>query len=356
MCRKTTFPERIAVLLFVSVAASCLRADQVVVGDESYIGAKIVGLIDGRLRFLGADGSAHTVKLNDVTMMVVDRGGVFADFNEAERFRGRGEMQRAAVRYRRMQRLAEGFWSDVIVIRLLQTLDAAGQIDKAVEEYIRVLNGRRSGPAAAAYLFPRNVPQRASARVGRAIDQIDGALSRKPEAGQRVLLEALRFDIMRRSGDKRVASGAARVASLSIPVAARSQTVYAILLDAQRRDVERAYRPELLASMDRAVRDCPRSLLPDFLLLKGGALLKAASTEDELIRASWPFLRAAIHFPDDPRAAQGLYGAALAVEGLGRADRARNLLAECLAHAKLTDEVRESALVAQERMASSKPE
>jgi hypothetical protein len=51
-------------------------------------------------------------------------------------------------------------------------------------------------------------------------------------------------------------------------------------------------------------------------------------------------MRVVIHFPDDGRAAQGLYGAALAVERIGRKDKAIELLTECLGHAHLDEQTR----------------
>ena len=96
-------------------------------------------------------------------------------------------------------------------------------------------------------------------------------------------------------------------------------------------------------------------MLPDFLLLKGETLLRTASTRDDLIRAAWPFLRAAIHFRDSPQAPEGLYGAALVLERVGRTDKAVDLLAECLAHKRISEQVRTMAEAARVRMRSATP-
>ena len=81
---------------------------------------------------------------------------------------------------------------------------------------------------------------------------------------------------------------------------------------------------------------------------RGGATLE--TTREEIIRAAWPFMRVAIHFPEDPRAAQGLYGAAQAVERTGRKDKAAQLLEECLGHRSLTAETRSLAEAALNRL------
>jgi hypothetical protein len=110
-----------------------------------------------------------------------------------------------------------------------------------------------------------------------------------------------------------------------------------------------------MPAIDRAVQDCPDLSLPDFLLLKGELLLRAASTRDDLIRASWPFLRVAAHVPSDPRAADGLVGGASALERMGRPERAIVLLEECLAHKQLRDETRRQAEDGLARLRAKKP-
>ena len=83
--------------------------------------------------------------------------------------------------------------------------------------------------------------------------------------------------------------------------------------------------------------------MPGFLLLKGDALLQAALEHDEIIRAAWPFMRVAIHFPDDARAPKALLGAASAMTRLGRPDKSARLLEECLAHELLDEPTRQRA-------------
>lgn len=346
-----TFPNKAIHGVWIVLALAHLAvADQVVTREQSFVGAKIVGLQEGQLRFHTAVGIPHSVWLDEVGLIIVDQGGIFADFNQAERFRAGGESQRAIVRYRRTERLAEDFWQDLIRVRMYQTHDAAGQLDHAMAKFIQILEGQATGPPAAARLFPTGVPDRPNARVGRAIKKLDTALNHKPNAEQRVLLEIVRYDILRRCEDKRATSAALRVAEVPIPRQSRSDRVYEIVLDALGRALEKDLRSGALAGLNRAIRQCPRSLLPDFLLLKGRALLRGASTREDYIRASWPFLRTAIHFPQSDRAPDGLFGAALAVERLGRYDRAIQLLEECLAHAWVGEETQLSASGAIERL------
>ncbi len=330
------------------------RADQIVTNKSNYPGAKIVGLHDGRLLFRGADGQIQKAWLDEVELMIVDRGGIFDDFNQAERFFAQNEHERAILRYRRTFRLSEDFWRDLIAARLLLACDAAGQLDNAVLNFIRVLNGQFAGPPAAARLIPRLIPDKRNSRVQRAIEQLGTALSGDAGEAQRVLLSVLRYEILRRTGDKRATPAATKIATLSFPTSARSQRVYEIQLHALRKVLEDHVQPTELDGLDHAIRNCPDGLLPDFLLLKGHALLRTASAREDIIRASWPFLRVAIHFRDDPRAPEGLYGAALALERLGRTDKAIELVDECLAHKRLTDQTRSLAEEALARFRSAK--
>lgn len=336
-----------------AVLASPAPADQVVAKGTSYAGAKVLGFEQGRLRFRAADGRLLTQWMNDIDLMVVDRGGVFDDFNLAERFFQAGEFDKSAVRYERAFRLSDEFWPDLAAARLVMAYDRIGQLDKATMNFIRVVRGRFAGPATAARLVPQTIPAKRDAKFTRAIEQLDAALSQNPGETLRVLFEVLRYEVLRRAEDERAARAAATVAALAPPEAVRSEHVFAVLLAALRETLQSGVTTERLANLDRAVRDCPDSSLPSFLLLKGETLLRTAAAREDIIRASWPFLRVVVHMPDDPRAAGGLLGAASAVERLGRGDQAIAFVEECLAHKRLSDETRGKAQVMLTRLRST---
>jgi len=323
--------------------ASPVLADQVVAKGTSYAGAKVLGFEQGQLQFRAADGRLQTQWVNDIDLLVVDRGGVFDDFNLAERFYQSGEFDKAAVRYERALRLSDEFWPDLAAVRLVMAYDRIGQLDKATMNFIRVVRGRFAGPATAALLVPQTTPAKRDAKFTRAIEQLDAALAQNPGDTMRVLFEVLRYEIYRRAEDERAARAAATVAELAIPEAVRSDRVYACVLAAMQETLKGGVGPERLANLDRALRDCPDSSLPGFLLLKGETLLQTAAAREDIIRASWPFLRVIVHMPDDPRAAEALLGAASAVERLGRIDQAVAFTEECVAHKRLSDVTRGKA-------------
>ncbi len=336
--------------LFGTVNGTTARGDQIRTESGDYLGAKIVGLEGAELRFRTAGGHLLTAWIDEIKLILVDRGGVFDDFNQAERFFADGEPQRAIIRYRRSLRLSEGFWEDVILSRLVLACDAAGHPDTATLNLIRVLKGRWAGPAAAARIMPRNIPITPGRRVSRALEQLNATIPMTPGEASRSLLEILEYEILRQVGDERAKQPVRQIATMSSPPEARSRRVYETQLHALRAALGDGVDPELLASLDRAVRDCPESALPGLMLLRGETLMTTATTREDIVRASWPFLRVAIHFPDDPLAADGLYRAALALERLGREDKAVELLEECLGHEGLTDQTRQMAESARARL------
>ena len=345
MFPKTTYHSCIALVVCggLAVLASPVQADQIVVKGTSYAGAKVLGFEQGRLQWRAADGRVLTQWVNSIDLMVVDRGGVFDDFNLAERFLHAGEFEKAAVRFERALRLCDEFWPDLAAARLVMAYDRIGQLDKATINLIRVVRGRFAGPATAARLIPQTIPPKRDAKFSRAIEQLEDALDANPGEAHRVLFKILRFEILRQVEDERAAKAAPIVSAMMIPEIVRSERVFAVVLAAMRVTLQSGVTAEQLGYLDRAVRDCPDASLPGFMLLKGETLLRIAGSREDVMRASWPFLRVVVHMPDDPQAADGLLGAASAVERLGRTDQAVALVEECLTHKQLSDETRGKA-------------
>jgi tetratricopeptide (TPR) repeat protein len=341
----------VALVLGVSIGgASAAFGDQVVASGANRTGALVVGLEDGRLQFRTAAGRLHEAWVDDVDLLIVDRGGAFADFNQAERYLSGGEPDRAIDRYRRALRLAEGFWQDLILARLVMVCDRAKRLDESVGYFVQLIDTERAGPALAARLMPKSIPTKRDKAVTRAIDELDAALSGESDAEKVALFKLLRYDCLRRTGDGRAAGAAPGVATLDLPPSARLDRAYSIQLTAMEAVLADAVEPQVWESLERAIRWAPEEVLPNFLLLKGRTLLHTAKSEEEIIRASWPFMRVAIHMPEDPRAADGLYGAALALERIGRHDKATALLEECLGHKRLKESTGKSARAALERL------
>jgi tetratricopeptide (TPR) repeat protein len=342
-------------LLLAAFCVTAVRADQLVIGGENHVNAKVLGLDKGQVRVRLADGRTQGYWIDQIELIIVDRGGSFDDFNQAERFLSAGEAEKAAVRFERAMRLCGEFWPEICAARLATAYDRAGQIDKAAMSFIRVARGREAGPQAAARLIPRNIPAKRDAKFTRALDRLDSALEHDPGESLRVLFECLRYDLLRQTHDERAARSAGKIALTPVPDPVRSEQVYACVHTALQESMESEISPGILAALDRAIQDCPEGSLADFLLLKGEALLRTAVVRDDWIRASWPFLRVAAHKPGDVRAADGLWGGARALEKLGRPDQAVRLLEECVAHPQVRSPTRRSAEEALARLHKAKP-
>jgi hypothetical protein len=337
-------------LAFVTLALGRpARADQIILGDTNYPRARVTGFSDGQLLFVSIDGAERAAPISDVRLIYVDSVSGFADFNEAEKLVGEGLAAQALARYERSWRLGKRFWPDLIATRLLAACDKAERIDRATLNFIRVARGKHSGPKSAAMLIPQAIPTKRTPEVVRAVEQLDAVLRKVGNDSEEALFRLLRYGILTCMGSDRADEDARVVAGMRIPAPVRSARAYEIQLSAMEKALTEVTEAAL-SGLDRAIEDCPDEQLADFLLLKGRLLLNSAETREEIIRASWPFLRVTIHMPGDPRAAEGLLGAATALERLGQPVKAIQLLEECLAHSSVGNEVRSEAEAAMKRL------
>lgn len=344
IARFVAIPPHCAVIAAIAGLAlapvSVVRADQVLIEGVSRAPVKVLGLEGGRLKYQTADGVTTSTWLHDVQRITVDRGGRFLDFNEAERSLAGGNASQAIARYRRMLRVSESFWPDLIAARLVRACALAERIDQAALHFVQVLRGERGGPPLAVRLIPQRLPAHRNARVVRAIGHLEGALRETQSGERRIPLELFRFALMQGTGDHRSVSAARDVASLDVPGPLSCRRFFALQLLALEVVLRASPGDVPLPSLDRGIRDCPEALLPGFLQIKGEALLHRAVTREDRIRAAWPFMRIAIHMPDDDRVPRALLGAARALEGIGNWSKAVELLDESLAHPSIDGDTR----------------
>ncbi|MHC5111170.1 MAG: tetratricopeptide repeat protein [Planctomycetota bacterium] len=348
--------SRIIVLVSVAMTAGVCasRADQVVVRGKNYPAAKIRELNNGRLTFRKASGQEQAPWVVDIDRITVDRDGPFQDFNEAERYREKNEIDLALERYRRTQRMVSSYWPELIDARILQTLNATGRTRDSVRAFTKVVRGQFTGPALGARMFPTNLPDKMTKPLNEAILDLNTEISKTQNPQHRSLLMILKYELLRHVNDRRAVDMVNTVARLSIDSRARTTRVYQIILHAQQALLDKEKSPETLAALDTAIKHCPKGMLASFLMLKSETLLATASTDDELIRASWPLMRIAIHMPNDPLAGEGLYRTGLILERLGRSQKAISLIEESLALGNLSDETRTAAGAVLERLQKGK--
>jgi len=318
-------------------------ADQLAVSNVNYNGARIMSVEGGQIVFRSSDGAVHREWLSDVDLILIEHGGTFDDFNQAERMVASGEPDKAAVRYERAIRLSDDAWVDLTAARLLRAYDRSGQFDKTAAMFVRVAQGKRTGPALAARMFPQNLPTKRDAKFARGMENLDDAIAGDPGESLRIVIEALRFEWLQRVGDSRANRIARGFPAMPIPESVRTEALYKIVREALGVWMEKEASPTALDALDANIRDCPVANLPDFLLLKGDVLARSAHTKEELVRASWPYLRVAINVSDDPRAADGLLAAAALMQRLEKPNLAMSLTDECLAHPRILESTKARA-------------
>ncbi len=289
-------------------------------------------MTNGQVEFRSAAGQPHSVAIDSIKQFVLADTRRFADFNEAERLIAGGNPAAAILRYNRARRGLEGFWKDVASSRLIAACDRAGRFEEAVRHFISTVRSQAIGLAVASRLMPIGIPTKRNSQAIRAIEQLDAAIKIRPGPEPTALMVLLRFDIIRQTGDRRLEQAAKRVAALSLPPDLRNERFYKLIYLALTQPVIANNTDRLIGYVDRAILECPASVLPDFLLLKGKTLMGIAKSPDDIIRASWPFMRVAIHMPNDARAAEGLFETARVMEKLNRPTKALELYRECADH------------------------
>ena len=328
-------PPTVVLCILFATVATVSRGDQIIVGSVSHSPVKIMRFTGGRLEYQTESGETKTVWLNDVKRLTVDRSGAFMDFNDAERDLAAGDADKAIVRYRRTLRLSESFWPELIAARLVQACALADRIDQAALHFVQVARGEHAGPPLAVRLIPRRLPTQRSAKSIRAVEHIEGALKQAAAPEERIALTLFRFALLHSTGDRRSMETARTVATLEISERLRCHRAFTVQLTALEQSMIDVVSKESLAALDQAIRDCPKTMLPSFLLLRGESLMRVATTREDYIRAAWPFMRVVAHMPDHPLVPRALLRVAQAVEHIGRSDKAVELLEEGLAHTGL---------------------
>ncbi len=341
--RVARYARLLAVAVVVSAFAGIAWGDQIVTDELNHPRARVVKYELGAITFRLPDSTTLSIPIHEVHLVIIDSMGGFSDFNQAENYRADGEPNKAILRYERARRKNKGQWAALVETRLVATYDEAERIDKAVASFIQIVHANAVGPAGAAELMPKRLPPKITGAVGRAIGALDGAIARATDVASTALFTLLRFDLYRAAGDRRLSAAADEVAGMIVPEAVRTTRAFAIQAAALDHVLSVDPSPSALANLDQAITDCPADVLGRLLLIKGHALLRRAQSRNDVIRASWPFMRVVIHMPNDDRVPEALLGAAEALDRIGRTDKADELLTECLAHAAADDAVRAAA-------------
>ncbi len=342
--------------MLVLIGAGPAGADQINAAGRTYVHGRVAGLSGGFITFREDGGQAIQLPIEWIERLFIDSHRGMDDFNQAEELFAAGDFARSIVPYERaMRSLTDGYWPDLVACRLMVANDRAGRLDRAVSQFVRALRGRDAGPSTVARIIPTHTPQRRDESTARAVETLDEALRSTEGELHGTLLRLLRYRILAALDDPRAEAERVAVVSMPLPAMLRTRQVYDILIEALAVLLKSRTDPADLAQLDRAITEAPPIVLPDLLLLKGRTLVARAKSREDLIRGAWPLMRVAIHMPDDPRAAAGLYETALVMERLERPDKALRLLEECSALKIAEDDVKAAAARALTRLRGATP-
>lgn len=324
--------------------AGCLAVCAIARGDEvhtagpKYHGVRITGFENGFVKLI--ERGEMLVPIEAITYLAVDGGGRFGDMNEAERLTISGKLAQAIPRYQRSLRVLSGFWKELVLARLVQRTDAASQLDRAVTYLMRLGASSDSGVAAAARVLPANLPTGRTGASSRALGSLSSAITNRREGPLRSVLMALRYRLSESVGDAQAGPRALELSRLRLDASVGSPAMYEAKLEALDRLLRDAAAEDALIGADMILGSCDESLLPAALLRKGQAQVALAARPEEYVRASWPFLRVCVHFPQSSEAVPAWRGAADALRRAGEIDDARRALRVCLGRSDVPPPVR----------------
>lgn len=330
-------PLRVTVAAILAVCAVA-RADEVHTAGPKYHGVRITGFENGLVKL--TERGEVLVPVEEITYISVDGGGRFDDLNEAEQMAISGKLAQAVPRYQRSLRVLNGFWKELVLARLVQRTDAAGQLDRAVTYLMRLGAGSDSGIATAARVLPANLPTRRTGASSRALATLSGAITNRREGSFRTVLIALRYLLSESVGDAQAGPRALELSRLRLDQRIGSPAMYAAKLEALDRLLRDAAAGDALLGANMIIGSCDASLLPAALLRKGHAQVALADRPADYVRASWPFLRVCVHFPQSSEAVPAWRGAADALRRAGETDDARRALRACLDRSDVSQAVR----------------
>ena len=291
--------------------------------------------------FQVGDGTEQSAWIDEATRIIVDTASGFEDFNDAETALADADYDRAIGRYERALRRSRNYWQDVISWRLAAAYLADGRLDRAAGYFISVARSVQAGPRAAARLLPSIVssPDRRSA--ARAVEKLDSALRGASDAPDTTVLRLLRFVIAEPAGRGGGVREAHAVLRAPLDESLRIRAAYQIRVRAAEALLAAGAIEEAdFAGIDEGILHAPADVVAGFLWTKGRARMIAAKRPDDVIRATWLFMRIAIHMPADPLVPRALLEAGRGLERAGREAKAVGLWRECLGLAQIDDETR----------------
>lgn len=322
-------------IVTMALALGAARADEVTVkGLPTYSGVQIINVEKGMISFRVAGRNLLARPIANVERIQI--AGI-EPFNEAEKAisprSGEPDWAKAVTGYDAITDLQSRPWLKRLVqYRRLKALDETGQFDRAVKEWLLLLNDEKDS---AAPLVPVKAAEKGSQANQKAISLLEAArqgLQAKTPAGQAVaqaLMQAYRIEGQTDKSDALAAelAGAPRPVPTTGTGAKTGDNPQAPGLTGAEGDVQRAIqaaetlvRPgqkadlleQSLRTLQETLRRCTESDLPRALLLTGKAQILLAETAGEdrkralYLNGGLNCMRVVAHFPEAVEASEAL--------------------------------------------------
>jgi tetratricopeptide (TPR) repeat protein len=192
--------NRTRIVWTIALAATLLggiaRADEVIIGGLPRRGS-VTGVKDFEVQVRLSSGRQISTGVAGVSKIRIDGQDTF---NDAEKLYSQKKYTEAAAMYRRALRsVVQGWMKRLIRYRLLMTLDKAGQINDAVEEWLGLVE-EHSYSARSLRARPDNLAKKGSADNAKAIGLLEAKLPRVRDKDFRRAIKAGLLSLYNREG------------------------------------------------------------------------------------------------------------------------------------------------------------
>lgn len=307
-----------------------------------YEPAEVLAVTGGVIAYRLGSGRTIQKPLAEVASVTIDGDG---DFNRAEGLLKQGKFVEAVAVYSRAERAARGWKKTLVRYRLLAAAEAAGDINRAVKQWVEIVDADDASKAALA-LRPRKLGPRRGAGNDRAINLLEakGRIVRTP-AYLRAIRELLvdLYERQGRLGEARAlaaklagGTGQTQPATGQQPPIAPTQANGADLRLA-RLSLRSGRHREVIERLRPRLRGFSAAELPTGLYLLGSAQLGLAKAEADsaqaralLLAGGLNLMRVAVLFPGSEEAPGALLLAGEVNERLKNPEGARAAYSELI--------------------------
>ena len=292
------------------LTAAAARADEVRLSGLSYTNVTVTGVADGQIKFRTA-AAEPTKPLGKVSLVQITGRG---RFNRAEELAAAGKFADAIYIYDELADASSGWFKDLVALRRLAALNAAGMIDRATRQWLALGEQTKAAPWAMS-LRPTKLAKAGSKENDEAIRLIKAALDKKPneslanEAQQ--LLLAL-YQAQKRSGEAQKLA-TTMVGSDEEEASAVAPNRLDAQLQAARALLAQGQAQQALDSIQSSLNEYPPSQLSEAMLLAGKARLALAKSAvadvraELTVQAGLDLMRVVAYYPASAEAPEAMY-------------------------------------------------